>query len=122
MSLDRQLSYQKQENEEIVTALLEDGSDPDALYNIEHHFSSVDFDTLEKAAVELFKKGYELGEPEELELDDGARIFCCDVIIEQELSIERLDEDCEKLMRLAEDLDVQYDGWGTHYISLEDDA
>jgi regulator of ribonuclease activity B len=120
MSLESQLSYQKQENEEIVTALLEDGSDPDALYQIEHHFSSMDFSTLEKAAVELFKKGYELGEPEELELDDGAKIFCCDVLIEQELIVERLDEDCENLMRLAEELKIQYDGWGTHFISVDD--
>ena len=120
MSFERQLNYQKQENQEIVAALIEDGSDPDALYIMEHHFSCHDFDTLEQAAVALFKQGYEVEDAEELQLDDGAKVFCCDVIIEQELDVARLDEDCEKLMRLAESLSIQYDGWGTYFIDINE--
>ena len=120
MSFERQLNYQKQENQEIVAALIEDGSDPDALYIVEHHFSCHDFDLLEQAAVALFKQGYEVEDAEELQLDDGAKVFCCDVIIEQELDVARLDEDCEKLMRLAESLSIQYDGWGTYFVDMND--
>ncbi|MGQ0454446.1 ribonuclease E inhibitor RraB, partial [Bacillus sp. SS-TM] len=35
---------------EAITDLLNDGSDPDALYIIEHHIAHYDFDTLEKIA------------------------------------------------------------------------
>tara|TARA_B100001094_G_scaffold332380_1_gene404191 strand:- start:6828 stop:7208 length:381 start_codon:yes stop_codon:yes gene_type:complete len=122
MSFERQLNYQKQENQEIVAALIEDGSDPDALYIVEHHFSCHDFDLLEQAAVALFKQGYEVEDAEELQLDDGAKVFCCDVIIEQELDVARLDEDCEKLMRLAESLSIHYDGWGTYFVDMNDAA
>ncbi len=31
------IEEQKQETREIIDSLLEDGSDPDALYTIEHH-------------------------------------------------------------------------------------
>ena len=116
MSFEQELNFQKQENQEIVAALLEDGSDPDALYTIEHHFSCHQFETLEKAAVALFKQGYEVEDAEEMQLDDGAKIFCCDVIIEQYLDVERLDQDCEAFMKLAHELQIQYDGWGTYFV------
>ncbi len=55
------------ETQDIVEAVLEDGSNPDAVYMIEHHISCTDFDQLEKAAVACFKKGYEVTDPEELD-------------------------------------------------------
>lgn len=45
---------QREETRLIIEELLEDGSDPDALYTIEHHLSADDFETLEKVAVEAF--------------------------------------------------------------------
>jgi hypothetical protein len=54
----------QQETIEIVDAILEDGSNPDAVYMIEHHLSCSDFATLEKAAIACFKKGYEVTDPE----------------------------------------------------------
>ena len=35
----------QEETREIITDLLNDGSDPDALYIIEHHIAHYDFDT-----------------------------------------------------------------------------
>ena len=57
----------QEETREIITDLLNDGSDPDALYIIEHHIAHYDFDTLEKIAVDAFKAGYEVSEAEEFE-------------------------------------------------------
>ena len=37
--------------EDTIAALMEDGSDPDAEYTIEHHFYHEDFARLEKLAV-----------------------------------------------------------------------
>ncbi|MCE1848578.1 ribonuclease E inhibitor RraB, partial [Enterobacter hormaechei] len=95
--------------------LLEDGSDPDALYAIEHHFSAEDFSLLEKAAVEAFKLGYEVTDAEELEVEDGTILMCCDVISECGLNAELIDAQVEQLVNLAEKIGINYDGWGTYF-------
>lgn len=116
MSIDRLLKAQKQENEEIVTAILDDGSNTSAEYTIEHHFSSNNFDRLEKAAVDAFKAGFEVSDAEEMELDDGSVIFCFDAIANHQLDVELLDKACESLLLLAAKQKVDYDGWGTYFI------
>ncbi|RTR40530.1 ribonuclease E inhibitor RraB [Shewanella canadensis] len=116
MSVDRLLKAQKQENLEIVTAILDDGSKPDAEYTIEHHFSSSNFDRLEKAAVDAFKAGFEVNDAEEMELEDGSVIFCFDAIAHHKLEVEMLDKACESLLVLAAKQKVDYDGWGTFFI------
>ena len=63
------------ETREIIEDLLNDGSDPNALYIIEHHIAHHDFDLLEKIAVDAFKAGYEVSEAEEFKDDDGKPIF-----------------------------------------------
>lgn len=109
------LEEQREETRLIIEELLEDGSDPDALYTIEHHLSADDFETLEKAAVEAFKMGYEVTDPEELEVEEGDTVICCDVLSESALKAELLDEQVEQLLNLAEKFGVEYDGWGTYY-------
>ena len=79
------------ETREIIEDLLNDGSDPNALYIIEHHIAHHDFDLLEKIAVDAFKAGYEVSEAEEFEDDDGKPIFCFDIISEVELKAEIID-------------------------------
>ena len=91
MANPEHLEEQREETRLIIEELLEDGSDPDALYTIEHHLSADDFETLEKVAVEAFKLGYEA------------------------LNAELIDAQVEQLMTLAEKFDVEYDGWGTYY-------
>ena len=65
LSVEELIEIQKEETRDIIAALLEDGSDPDSLYEIEHHLFAEDFDTLEKAVVEAFKMGFEVLEAEE---------------------------------------------------------
>ena len=102
-------------NQETIDALLEDGSQKDATYTIEHHLASNDFDKLEKAAVDCFKAGFEVTDAEELMLDDGGTIFCFDAVVERELERETLDSDSDALLKIADKHDVQYDGWGTYF-------
>ena len=109
------LAEQREETRLIIEELLEDGSDPDALYTIEHHFSCDSFDALEKAAVEAFKLGYEVTEPEELELEDGTTVMCCDILSEGALKPELIDAQVEQLVNLAGSYNVDYDGWGTYF-------
>ena len=106
---------QYEETRLIIEELLEDGSDPDALYAIEHHFSANNFELLEKAAVEAFKLGYEVTDAEELDIETGETLMCCDVISESALSAELIDAQVEQLMKLAEKMGVNYDGWGTYF-------
>lgn len=110
-----QLEEQREETRLIIEELLDDGSDPDALYTIEHHLSADDFETLEKAAVEAFKLGYEVTEPEELELEEGDTVICCDLLSECALNAEIIDAQVEQLLNLAEKMGVDYDGWGTYF-------
>jgi len=102
------------ETQDIVEAILEDGSNPDAVYMIEHHISCTDFDLLEKAAVACFKKGYEVTDPEELELEDGSIILAFDVVVEMNLDEQAIFEDVEKLFLLTQSFGIDYDGWGTY--------
>ncbi|MGS0628295.1 ribonuclease E inhibitor RraB [Photorhabdus asymbiotica] len=115
MANQKDLEEQREETRLIIEELLEDGSDPDALYAIEHHFSAEDFNLLEKAAVEAFKLGYEVTDAEELEIEDGTILMCCDVISECGLNAELIDTQVEQLMNLAEKIGVNYDGWGTYF-------
>lgn len=115
MANSEELEEQREETRLIIEELLEDGSDPDALYTIEHHLSADDFETLEKAAVEAFKMGYEVTDPEELEVEEGDVVICCDVLSESALKSELIDAQVEQLMNLAEKFNVEYDGWGTYF-------
>ncbi|EPL8024451.1 ribonuclease E inhibitor RraB [Providencia stuartii] len=110
-----ELEAQYEETRLIIEELLEDGSDPDALYAIEHHFSADNFELLEKAAVEAFKLGYEVTDAEELGVENGVTLMCCDVISESALNAELIDAQVEQLMKLAEKLGINYDGWGTYF-------
>jgi len=115
------LEEQRDETRLIIEELLEDGSDPEALYTIEHHFSAENFDMLEKAAVEAFKLGYEVTDAEELEVEDGSVLMCCDAVSEVALNAEVIDAQVEQLFALAERHGVNYDGWGTYFEDGEDD-
>ncbi|MFM2484718.1 ribonuclease E inhibitor RraB [Celerinatantimonas yamalensis] len=108
------------ETDAIIQELLDDGSDPDAIYTIEHHFASRDFQALEKAAVNCFKAGFDVTDAEEIELDDGAKVMSFDVIIEMALEGEQIKLDIEKLAALVANESVFYDGWGTYFEGDED--
>ncbi|MCU7555420.1 ribonuclease E inhibitor RraB [Alteromonas sp. ASW11-19] len=112
-------------NQETIEALLEDGSQADADYSIEHHLASNDFDVLEKAAVDAFKAGFEVSDAEELVLDDGGTVFCFDAVVERKLSRPELDSDTDTLLKIADKHGVHYDGWGTYFMprdeSMDDD-
>ncbi len=116
MTAEQLIEEQQMETREIVQALLDDGSQTDAIYAIEHHFAAENFDALEKLAVDVFKAGYAVEDAEEIELDDGSIAFCFSAVIEHKLDIERLDTDCNALIALAAKHNVLYDGWGTHFI------
>ena len=62
------LTELRQETDEIIENLLADGSDPEALYIIEHHVAHHNFDKLEKLVVDAYKLGYEISEAEEVEI------------------------------------------------------
>jgi hypothetical protein len=106
--------------EDTINALLEDGSDPDAEYTIEHHFYHQDFATLEKLAVEVFKLGFEVTDAEEVEFEDGGNAWVFDAIREQSLDAASITADAIKLAAIAAKFGIEYDGWGTYFEDGED--
>ena len=115
MEFEKEFAELKVEAEEIIDNLLEDGSDPDAVYTIEHHFAADDFAALEKAAIAAFQLGYDVADPEELELEDGQKVFAFDCTVDTELDIDTIVRDIEALLKLAIEHDITYDGWGTYF-------
>lgn len=105
----------QQESETIIADLLKDGSDPDALYIIEHHIAHKDFDKLEKLVVDAFKLGYEISEAEEFEDDNGNAIFCCDIVSEIKLDVALITAQQKELLPLIEKAGAEYEGWGTYF-------
>ncbi|WP_228445286.1 ribonuclease E inhibitor RraB [Thalassotalea sp. HSM 43] len=99
----------------LINELLEDGTNDDAVHTIEHHFSCSNFDTLEAAAISAFKEGMEVEEPEEAELENGARVFAFDVITEQYLDDDVLKKETLHMFEFAQRCNIDYDGWGTYF-------
>ncbi len=105
---------------ETVEALVLDGSDTQQAHTIEYHFAGYDFDRLEKAAVDIFKAGFEVTDAEEYEDDEGEVIFAFDAIKTRMLDTDLINQDIEKLIPIAEKHQTVFDGWGTHFIEPED--
>ncbi|WP_150138419.1 ribonuclease E inhibitor RraB [Candidatus Enterovibrio escicola] len=113
MSYTDIIKEQKSETRGIIAALLEDGSDPSALYTIEHHLSATStYAEMDSVVVEAFKLGFEV---KELEVKNGSRMICFDAIMETVLNADRIDGQVGKLVALAEKHSIDYDGWGTYF-------
>lgn len=65
--------------------------------------------------MDAFKLGYEVTEPEELELEDGTTVMCVDILSEGALKAELIDAQVEQLVNLVAKYNVDYDGWGTYF-------
>jgi len=113
--MNNELQQWRAHTDELVEALINDGSNEEILHTIEHHFASENFDHLERAAVNAFKLGFEIEEPEEAELEDGSKVFAFDIITQQPLDAEIIFAETEKMFNLAKQCQVEYDGWGTYF-------
>ena len=108
------LALLRQETDEIIQNLLDDGSDPEALYIIEHHVAHHDFDKLEKLVVDAYKLGYEISDAEEVE-EDGKVFFVCDIVSEINLNADLITAQQKELLPLIEKAGAEYEGWGTYF-------
>ncbi|OCL22124.1 hypothetical protein A9G07_08480 [Gilliamella sp. wkB72] len=116
-----QIQLAQQDTLAIIQELLEDGSDPHAMYIIEHHISSQNFDQLEKVAVEAYKLGYEATDPDEDVDDEGNVVIGFDIIAESPLNAELINNQIAQVITLANQFGVNYDGWGTYFEDGSDD-
>lgn len=112
---DEELQQWQDHTNNLVNALIEDGTNEEVHHTIEHHFSSTDFNILEKAAIAAFKMGLEIEDPEEAELENGDKVFAFDIITEQPLDEEIIFEETKQMFELAQQCKVDYDGWGTYF-------
>jgi regulator of RNase E activity RraB len=113
--IDNELQGWLNHTDTLVNELLEDGTNDEVYHTIEHHFASENFDLLEKAAIAAFKLGFEIEEPEEAELENGAKVFAFDIVTEQMLNAQLLRKEATKMFELAQQCKIDYDGWGTYF-------
>lgn len=106
---------------ETLAELKEAGAELEEPHLVEHHLFSYEFDQLEKAVVELAKKGYEVEDADEVEMEDGSEGFCCDVMVESPLTQDALNEQTDLIMSLVNKFDIEYDGWGTYLPEVDGD-
>ena len=116
--MSRDLSDLLKQSDDTVQALIADGAETDLLYEIEHHLASQDFTKLEKAAVELVKQGYHVDDADEFEDEQGKRWFAFMAVTDAELDKDILNRQVREIAAIADECEVEYDGWGT---LIEDD-
>lgn len=104
-----------QMSQDTISALLDDGVDPELEFEIEHHIVSENFDKLEKAAVELVKAGYHVEDAEEFETEDEELCFYFAAVTRSPIDEEILTAQTKQVFEIAEAAGVEYDGWGTFF-------
>jgi regulator of ribonuclease activity B len=119
MPTEAQYAIQRQADLETISQLLDAGSIPTREHRLEHHFYAEAFDALELLAAKADGLGYEIGEPEQGEDEDGQPFFCCDIIGYAPLDAATIHLESATMLRLAEENGVEYDGWGTY---VEDES
>ncbi|GAA0292271.1 ribonuclease E inhibitor RraB [Psychrosphaera haliotis] len=100
---------------DIIEQLIEDGSNTEAMYGIEHHFVAENNEIADKAQQEAFLKGWDVSELEQVETEDGLLVFCFDIDTECPLDEVIINEEVEEMVAYAEANNLEYDGWGTHF-------
>jgi len=109
-----QMDWQEFTND-IVEQLLEDGSNTEAMYVIEHHFVAFDPEEADEALQQAFLKGWDVSELEQAETEDGDIMFCFDVETECPLDEVIIGEEVQGMVEFAAVNKLEYDGWGTHF-------
>ncbi len=100
---------------DIIEQLIDDGSNTEAMYGIEHHFVAPDSATADAALQNAFLKGWDVTELEQVETEEGLVVFCFDVDTECPLDEEIIYEEVEAMVEFAAANQLEYDGWGTHF-------
>lgn len=100
---------------DIVEQLLEDGSNEEAMYVIEHHFVATDPQVADEAMQQGFLNGWDVSELELAETEEGEQVYCFDVETECPLDEVIIFEEVETMVAFAEQHKLDYDGWGTHF-------
>ena len=109
-----QVDWQEFTND-IVEQLLEDGSNSEAMYVIEHHFVALDPQQADEALQLAFLNGWDVSELELVETEDGQHVYCFDVETECPLDEIIINEEVAEMVTFASKNKLEYDGWGTHF-------
>ena len=109
-----QMDWQDFTND-IVEQLLEDGSNAEAMYLIEHHFVAFTPEEADEAQQQAFLKGWDVSELEQAETEEGELVYCFDIETECPLDEVIIGEEVQGMVSFAEANKLEYDGWGTHF-------
>ncbi len=110
------------ESETIINGILQDDYPADTVIEVQHYFSSSDFDRLEKFIVEIdamFGADIDIDEPEECEDIDGATIFTVDFVSWHKVDVEEVMKEIEMFIPLCNQFGIIYDSWGTQVVEYD---
>lgn len=112
------------ESETIINGILQDDYPADTVIEVQHYFSSSDFDRLEKFIVEIdgmFGAEIDIGEPDECEDFDGATIFTVDFVSWHKVDVQEVMKEIEMFIPLCNQYSIIYDSWGTQVVEYNAD-
>lgn len=102
-------------NQRVIKALIEAGSVPTKPHPIEHHFLCYTSDCLQ----ELLEKGESLGYRAAYMGEDtyqGTHYWYGDLVKETVLALHIINQQNSLMLKLADEFNADYDGWGTPII------
>ena len=107
----------REETQEIINNIVEDGYSPNEIYEIEHVLACVNFNMLEKLVVELTNilgTDVVIEPAEEIKEENGSIVFSTVVLTNHSLDVDKLMEEISRIVTLCNKYNVVYDGWGTY--------
>lgn len=99
-------------NQKTIKALIEAGSNPKKPHPLEHHFYCYSSESLSQLTAKGKSLGYRIANTGD-NVHEGVHYWYGDLIKETTLDIKIINQENSLMLKLANEFNVDYDGWGT---------
>lgn len=102
-------------NKKTIEALIAAGTDPEKPHMLEHHFYCYSRELMNGLTSKGSALGYRIANMGNNKYE-GARCWYADLIKATPLTLEAINEENARLLRLASEFEGSYDGWGSKLV------
>lgn len=102
-------------NRKTIQALIDAGSDPSKPHPLEHHFYCISQESLKNLISKGESLGYRIANMGD-NVYEGTHYWYGDLIKEATLDINVINRENSLMLKLANEFDADYDGWGTSVV------